>query len=76
VAFPKILFVKLSSTNFVGLIFKRRNKMKNQIEILKELIREILGTISIEEFLRNQNVSQTAEELLSNLQMNLNTTTA
>jgi hypothetical protein len=50
--------------------------MKNQIEILKELIREILGTISIEEFLRNQNVSQTAEELLSNLQMNLNTTTA
>jgi hypothetical protein len=43
--------------------------MKNQIEILKELIREILGTISVEEFFRNQGVSEAAEELLSNLQM-------
>ena len=28
--------------------------MKNQIEILKELFREVLGTISIEEFMENK----------------------
>lgn len=47
--------------------------MKNQIEILKELIREFVGTISEEEFLRNKSVSVLAEELLKNLNLNLNT---
>lgn len=47
--------------------------MKNQIEILKELIREFVGTISEEEFLRNQSVSELAEELLKNLNLNLST---
>ena len=27
--------------------------MKNQFEILKELFREVLGTISVEEFMEN-----------------------
>lgn len=43
--------------------------MKDQLEILKELIREILGTISVEEFLRNQSVTESAEELLKNLNL-------
>ncbi|MGZ3789727.1 MAG: hypothetical protein ACXVLQ_14455 [Bacteriovorax sp.] len=47
--------------------------MKNQLEILKELVREILGTISVDEFLSNRSVSESAEELLKNLYLNLNT---
>jgi hypothetical protein len=35
------------------LILKKGVEMKNQIEILKELFREVLGTISVEEFMEN-----------------------
>lgn len=44
--------------------------MKNQIEILKELIREIVGSISVEELFKNRNVSELAEELLKSLNLN------
>lgn len=68
--FSNLLCVKLSSTKFIGLILTRRMKVKNQIEILKELIREIVGSISVEELFKNRNVSELAEELLKSLNLN------
>ncbi len=51
-------YLKLSHksmlANFLGIDFKKGVEMKNQMEILKELFREVLGTISVEEFLSNQ----------------------
>lgn len=43
--------------------------MKNQIEILKELFREVLGTISVEELLGNGDLGELAKNLFKELNM-------
>ena len=41
--------------------------MKNQIEILRELFREMLGTISIEEFMSNGALGDLTTNLFNEL---------
>lgn len=41
--------------------------MKNQIEILRELFREVLGTISVEEFMSNRKLGELTTNLLNEL---------
>jgi len=41
--------------------------LKNQIEILKELFREVLGTISVEEFMENENLGELTKNLFKEL---------
>lgn len=41
--------------------------MKNQMEILKELFREMLGTISIEEFMTNPSLGELTTNLFNEM---------
>lgn len=43
--------------------------MKNQIEILRELFREILGTISVEELTENGALAEMAKKLFKELNL-------
>lgn len=43
--------------------------MKNQIEILKELFREVLGTISVEEFMSNHALGELTANMLNELSL-------
>lgn len=44
--------------------------MKNQMEILRELFREALGTISVEELISNRRLSELATSLCNELSAN------
>jgi len=41
--------------------------MKNQIEILRELLREVLGTISVEEFMENRELGELTASMFREL---------
>ena len=52
---------------FLGIDFKKGKEMKNQIVILKELFREVLGTISVEEFMANGALAELSTSLFNEL---------
>ncbi|MFA6236081.1 MAG: hypothetical protein WC635_02035 [Bacteriovorax sp.] len=45
--------------------------MKNQIEILRELFREVLGTISVEELMANRALGELTKNLFNELSVNV-----
>jgi hypothetical protein len=49
------------------LVLNNGGKMKNQIEIFKELFREVLGTISVEEFMENSVLGELTTKIFNEL---------
>lgn len=66
-------YPKLSHKSVLAKIFgdgfKKGVEMKNQIEILKELFREVLGTISVEEFMENAALGELTTNMLNELSL-------
>ncbi len=67
--YPKLSHKSVLAKIF-GDEFKKGVEMKNQIEILKELFREVLGTISVEEFMENGELGELTTSLFSELSLN------
>ncbi len=61
------LSLKTSFAKLLVIDLKLGGKMKNQIEILKELFREVVGTISVEEFSSNRKLAELTTNLLNEL---------
>lgn len=53
----------------LGIDFRKGVGMKNQIGILKELFREVLGTISVEEFMENSALGELTTNMLNELSL-------
>jgi hypothetical protein len=51
------------------LVLNNGGEMKNQIEILKELFREVLGTISVEEFMENGSLGELTTKVFNELSL-------